>query len=146
MLTSIASAQSPYGIFENITDVGPVLKKGKTSYFPESQSYELSGSGANIWFTKDEFHYAYNKLSGNYTLTTRARLIGEGTDPHRKLGWMIRTSLDTASAMVSATVHGDGMAAIQYRKRSGMNIEEVKSPIKMPDIVQIERRGRSFFF
>ncbi len=138
-------AQNQIGLFDHATDVGPVLHKGNTTYNPGTQSYELSGAGANIWFDKDEFHYAYKKLSGEYILRTRARLVGEGLDPHRKFGWMIRTSLDTSAAMVCATVHGDGLTAIQYRKKNGGNIEEVKSPIRMPDIIQIERRGRSFF-
>lgn len=133
------------GIFEASADVGPVLHAGKTEYDSAGQSYKLSGSGANIWFRKDEFHYAYKRLKGNFILQTRGKLLGAGVDPHRKFGWMIRTELDTTAAMVCATVHGDGLTAIQYRKRAGMNIEEVKSPVKMPDVIQLERRGRSFF-
>ena len=34
------------------------------------------------------------------------RLLGKGVDPHRKFGWMVRSSLDTGSAMVCAAVHG----------------------------------------
>lgn len=134
------------GVFEQATDVGAVLHAGKTVYDPINQTYQLSGSGENIWFKKDEFHYAYKPLKGDFILHARGHLIGKGVDPHRKFGWMARSSLDTSSAMVSATVHGDGSAAIQYRKQAGMRIEEVKSPIKMPDVIQLERRGRSFIF
>lgn len=140
-----ALAQAPLGVFEATTDIGPVRHRGSTLYMPETQSYEISGAGANIWFNKDEFHYAYKKLNGNFILSMRGSLVGEGIDPHRKTGWMIRTSLDTSAAMVSATVHGDGLTAIQYRKRDEQNIEEVKSPIRNPDVIQLERRGRSFF-
>lgn len=139
------NAQNSTGIFENNTDVGPVKKVGGTSYDSETGTYTLSGSGANIWFKKDEFHFAHKKLKGNFILRARAKFLGEGVDPHRKLGWMVRTSLDTASTMVTATVHGDGLTAIQYRKKQAADIEEVKSPIKAPDIIQLERRGRSFF-
>lgn len=141
----VLSAQNSIGVFENSTDVGPVKFKGNTSYDAKTGTYMLSGAGANIWFKKDEFHFAYKKLNGDFILQTRAKLLGKGVDPHRKLGWMIRSGLDTSAAMVCATVHGDGLTAIQYRKNDGMDVEEVKSPIVMPDIIQIERRGRSFF-
>lgn len=137
-------AQSSFGIFENAVDVGPVLHKGNTSYDAENQSYTLSGSGANIWFSKDEFHYAYKKVEGDFILDARGKLLGEGVDPHRKFGWMVRSGMDTSAAMVCATVHGDGLTAIQFRKKNGMNVDEVKSPIKMPDVIRLERRGRSF--
>ncbi len=133
------------GIFKAASDVGPVLHPGNTDFDVAAQSYRLSGSGANIWFAKDEFHYAYSQISGNCLLQARGKLVGQGVDPHRKFGWMMRAGLDSTAAMVSATVHGDGLTAIQYRKHSGMNIEEVKSPVRMPDIIQLERRGRSFF-
>ena len=138
-------AQKTLGVFASAADVGPVVHKGETSYDNKSMKYRLSGAGANIWFKKDEFHYAYNKLSGDFILKTRAKLIGEGVDPHRKLGWMARSSLDTSATMISATVHGDGMTAIQFRKVAGENIEEVKSLVVMPEFIQLERRGRSFF-
>lgn len=138
-------SQNSNGIFTTSTDVGPVLHKGTTAYDAKTGEYRLTGSGANIWFKKDEFHYAYKQLNGNFILQTRAKLVGAGVDAHRKFGWMVRTGLDTSDAMVCATVHGDGLTAIQYRKRAGTNIEEVKSPVKMPDVIQLERRGRSFF-
>ncbi|MEZ4967658.1 MAG: biopolymer transporter TolR [Saprospiraceae bacterium] len=144
MPAAVLSAQNGPGIFEASVDVGPVLHAGKTEYDATAQTYRLSGSGANIWFAKDEFHYAYKKVSGDCIVQARGRLLGKGVDPHRKFGWMLRAGLDTSAAMVSATVHGDGLTAIQYRKRSGMNIEEVKSPVRMPDVIQLERRGRSF--
>lgn len=139
------SAQNPLGIFEQSTDVGPVLHPGKTEFDAATQSYRLSGAGANIWFKKDELHYASKQVKGNVILQCRGKLLGQGVDPHRKFGWMFRAGLDTSSAMVCATVHGDGLTAIQYRKVAGANIEEVKSPVKMPDVIELERRGRSFF-
>lgn len=145
LLSWVTMAQNPVGIFENHTDIGKVLHAGTATYDAANQTYELSGSGENIWFKKDELHFAYKKLKGDFILQTRANLIGKGTDPHRKLGWMARTNLDTTAAMVCVTIHGDGMTAFQYRKVANSNIEEVKSPIVNPDIFQLERRGRSYF-
>ena len=144
LMTFSAISQNPAGIFERTADVGPVRHAGKASYDPETQVYRLSGAGANAWFAQDEFHYAYKKLEGDFILQARGKWLGEGADPHRKFGWMARTGLDTSAAMVCATVHGDGLTAIQYRRRAGENVEQVISPVKMADVIQLERRGQSF--
>lgn len=138
-------AQNSVGIFENHADIGKVLQAGSAAYDKATQTYLMSGSGENIWFKKDELHFLYRKTVGDFIATTQAALSGKGTDAHRKTGWMYRSSLDTSAAMVSLTVHADGLTAFQYRKKSGTNIEEIKTPIIYPDILQLERRGRSFF-
>jgi TolB protein len=129
-------AQNQVGIFENHLDIGPVINKGSAIYDNASKVYTLTGSGENIWFKKDELHFAYKKIKGDFMLRT---------DLHRKSGWMARTGTDTSAAMVCLTVHGDGLTAFQYRKKNGMNIEEIKIPITGGDILQLERRGRSYF-
>ena len=143
LLTFHAKAQNSVGIFENHADIGNVLNKGNATF--ANGTYTLMGSGENIWFKKDELHFAYRKIKGNFMLTTQPAFVGKGTDLHRKTGWMARTSLDTSAAMITLTVHGDGLTAFQYRKKSGTNIEEIKTPIVAPDILQLERRGRSYF-
>ena len=145
LLSFRSMAQNPMGIFENHTDIGKVLHPGTATFDKATQTYLLSGSGENIWFKKDELHFLYRKTVGDFIATTQATLSGKGTDPHRKTGWMYRSSLDTSAAMVSLTVHADGLTAFQYRKKPGTNIEEIKAPIVHPDILQLERRGRSFF-
>jgi TolB protein len=145
-LISLSSvAQTSVGIFENHADIGQVLTAGTATYDKATQTYQLSGSGENIWFKKDELHFLYRKTVGDFIATTQATLSGKGTDAHRKTGWMYRSSLDTSATMVSLTVHADGLTAFQYRKKLGTNIEEIKTPVIHPDILQLERRGRSFF-
>ena len=140
-----AKAQNPVGIFENQSDIGPVLHQGTATFDKTSQTYQLTGAGENIWFKKDEFHFLWRKLKGDFIVTTQPSLQGKGVNPHRKSGWMIRTSLDTSAAMVCLTVHGDGLTCFQYRKNVNSNIEEIKIPIVNADILQLERRGRSYF-
>ena len=140
-----SKAQNAVGIFENHTDIGPVMTKGTAIYNNSTKVYTLTGSGENIWFKKDELHLVYKKIKGDFILTTQPNLIGKGTDPHRKSGWMARASTDTSSAMVCLTVHGDGLTAFQFRKKNGTNIEEIKIPMVGAEILQLERRGRSYF-
>jgi len=142
---STSYGQEEFGLFDHAIDIGPVLHKGTTSFNPHTGSYELSGAGANIWFAKDELHFTYKKLNGDFRLETEGHLIGEGVDTHRKFGWMVRVGLDTSAVMIAAAVHGDGLTSIQFRKQEGGNVEEVKSTMVMPNKIHLERRGRSFF-
>ena len=141
--SSYSSAQKP-GIFQKNSDVGAVVHKGSVQYNPSTQQYLITGSGVNIWDGHDEFHYAWRKIKGNFILQTRASFIGKGVDPHRKIGWMARSSLDTSSPMVIATVHGDGLTSLQYRKEQAGNVTQDTFTVRGPDMIQLERKGNQF--
>lgn len=129
------------GLFDGHSDVGKVIHPGKVVYDAASQQYLISGSGSNIWFMNDEFHFAWKKMKGNFILTARAKFLNKGTEPHRKFGCMIRQSLDSSAKMAAATIHGDGLTSFQYRLKSHTNVEEKQMKISSPDVVQLERRG-----
>jgi TolB protein len=133
------------GIFDDQTDIGSVKQlAGGAEYESQSQQYKIAGSGYNIWFDHDAFHYVWKKMTGDFILTTRVQFLGTGIELHRKLGWMIRTSLDPNSKHVSAVVHGDGLTSLQYRKTVDGQTEEIKSHITHADIIQIERKGNIY--
>src|SRR5688572_18846139 len=94
IMTVNVFSQNPVGIFENHADVGNPKKAGSAMYYENIQEYKLSGAGYNIWFGRDEFHYAYKKLKGNFIVTANFEFIGKGVDAHRKIGWMVRSNLD----------------------------------------------------
>ncbi|MRR23122.1 biopolymer transporter TolR [bacterium] len=142
----LASQQYSANIFEGNLDIGSCSIRGSVEFDPAEQQYILAGSGENIWFGADQFHFAWKKVSGDFILSADIRFIGEGNHAHRKAGWMIRSSLDTASAHVSAAVHGDGLASLQYRLYDGSETLERRSPVKAPDVIQLERRGDVFIF
>ena len=131
----------PIGEFERATDVGTVLNPGSTTYDSEHQTYSVSGSGTNMWNDKDEFQMVWKKLKGDFILDAQAKLIGAGVDPHRKLGWIIRRSLETGSAYADAAVHGDGLTSLQFRRTDGAKTEQVQSAVKGPDVLQLSRKG-----
>ncbi|MFL5741544.1 MAG: biopolymer transporter TolR [Flavisolibacter sp.] len=141
--TSISRAQNT-GLFEGHDDVGNVLHKGSLRYDDKTGNYTITGSGSNIWFKSDQFQYGWKKMKGNFILQARGKFLGTGHEAHRKTGWMIRSSLDTSASMAAATVHGDGLTSLQYRKKSGEDIEETRSAVSAPDVLQLERRGNRF--
>lgn len=143
------SAQDPTtGVFAHQGDIGIPKIAGSSSFDTESESYTLRGAGYNIWFERDEFHYLYNKLRGDFILTANFALVGKGTDPHRKVGWMVRPDTSDRSQHVSAVVHGDGLTVMQWRVLPGAFMRDPQDEIfatkSNVQIVQLERRGKTF--
>jgi TolB protein len=132
------------GQFENQTDVGMVTPPGSCEYDAEQHIYTITSAGANIWGDHDDFHFVWKRMRGDFIVTTRAEFIGAGANPHRKLGWMVRTSLDASSPNVSTGIHGDGLLTLQYRKTYGAPTEEMRIPLAGADVVQLERKGKTY--
>lgn len=135
---------SKTGIFESNVDIGTCLIKGTAEYNAEDQVYTLSGSGENMWFGRDAFHFAYNKMKGDFILQFEFSFIGKAKNPHRKVGWMVRNNTQEDSEHINGTVHDDGLTSIQYRKTKGGNTNEIKSAAQSPNIVQFERKGNLY--
>lgn len=144
-LSTYTQAQSSkFGIFENNTNIGNPKLNGTVEYNPNSQEYIISGSGTNMWFSSDQANFLWKKMKGDFIVTARLQFVGEGKELHRKFGWMVRNSLDSNSAHLNISIHGDGLTSIQYRKASGENTEEVRMNANLPDIIQIERKGQDY--
>ena len=143
MMISFANAQNSIGIFQQQTDIGNV-QAGSATYNAQTQEYTVEGSGNNIWFNHDGFHYVCTQLKGDFILRCNASLIGKGVEMHRKLGWMVRSSLDSTSACASVAVHGDGLTSLQYRKNNADSMKEVRSKLTGADVIQLERRGSMY--
>jgi Tol biopolymer transport system component len=139
-------ARPPVGEFEAHADVGSPKLAGTATYNAASQEYRLSAAGVNMWAERDEFHFAWKKLSGDFILQARVELLGKGVDPHRKAGWIVRQSLDADSPYADAVVHGDGLTSLQYRKTKGAITEQIQSAAKGADVIQLERKGKSYTF
>jgi TolB protein len=143
-LFAMAQQQS-IGIFDGQLDVGANTKPGSGAYLSQSRQYIISGAGYNIWFDHDEFHYVYKKIKGDFILYTRAEFVGwNGVEEHRKVGWMVRKSLDGNSAQVNAVEHGDGLTSLQFRRTTGATTEEIRSKITHASIIQLERKGNTY--
>jgi TolB protein len=140
-----ANAQTnQLGIFDDQTDVGPVKHKGSATFDAIEQQYHLEGSGTNIWTTHDEFHFVWKKMKGDFILRTNAEFIGKGVEEHRKIGWMVRSSLDTNSKHINAVVHGDGLTSLQFRRKVSGSTEEIKSTLTGANVIQLERKGNTY--
>jgi Tol biopolymer transport system component len=147
IFSSSFAGNGPIGIFEDHSDVGNPKHAGSVLYDDISQTYTLKGSGYNIWFGRDEFHYAYRKIKGDFILTANFAFVGKGVDPHRKIGWMVRESLEENASHYSAVLHGDGLTVMQWRPIKGAFMRDPQDEIFAPkaayQILQLERKGNS---
>ncbi|MCB9059611.1 MAG: PD40 domain-containing protein [Calditrichae bacterium] len=137
-------SQLPLGIFDLAKDVGNVSIPGKTEYDSQKQTFTLSGSGANMWFADDQFQFAYKQIKGDFILQADVEFIGEGTDPHRKAGWIVRNSLNPGAPHVNIAIHGDGLTSLQYRKKRAAETLEKRFALTNARTLQLERRGNVF--
>ena len=146
-LVSFAPAKK-IGVFQKSADIGNPKLAGSSEFVAQASEYKLKGSGYNIWFERDEFQYLFKKLSGDFTVTADFEFVGSGTDPHRKVGWMIRESLDDNASHISAVDHGDGLTVLQWRVKKGMAMrdpeDEIFSKEKNIQTIQVERKGDEY--
>ena len=129
------------GLFEGLSDIGSPALKGSVKYSEPGQEYRIKGSGENIWFGSDSFSFLWKKMEGDYIIQAEMAFVGEGTDPHRKAGLMIRKGLSADAPHVNCVIHGDGLTSLQYRKAGGADMEEIKFDIKGPGVLQLEKKG-----
>ncbi len=145
---TFAGGQNPqlsgHAEFQGKTDIGKCLIPGSLEYDKETQVYTIGGSGQNMWFKNDHFSYTWKKMTGNFILTARFRFLGDGVNPHRKTGWMVRKTLDNNSPYADAVIHGDGLTSLQFRRNFDRDTEEIAAGINLPDIIQFERTGNKF--
>src|ERR1017187_6777482 len=141
---TVYGQQNPVGIFEGHTDIGTNVKPGSATYIPETGQYVISGAGYNVWFDHDEFQYVWKKMKGDFIVYTRAEFLGTWVNYHRKVGWMVRKSLDGNSAQVNAVEHGDGLTSLQFRRTTGAQTEEHRMKLTRANMIQLERKGKQY--
>jgi len=66
-------------------------------------TYTMTASGADIWNTADEFHFAYKTLSGVGSIEAKVESVGN-TNAWAKCGVMIRDTLDAGSKFAAVYI------------------------------------------
>jgi TolB protein len=133
------------GIFEGSGDVGSVLHPGSVAYDPATDQYTVTGSGENMWFTKDAFYFVWKQATGDMTISADVTFLGKGSNPHRKAVLMVRQSLQSDSVYADIALHGVGLTSLQYRPDIAANTQEVQAKMSAPHTLQLEKHGDDFF-
>lgn len=129
------------GIFEGHGDLGELKHAGAARFDADRRTYTVSGSGSNMWFARDDFHFVWRKVAGDVALTASVAFVGPGTDPHRKACLMFRQSLEADAPYVDVALHGDGLTSLQFRDERGASTHEVQANVRYPRRLRLEKRG-----
>ena len=125
------------------TDIGTPGLAGSATF--NSGTFTVNGSGADIWSTSDNFHYAYESLTGDVTITARVA-TQQNTNAWAKSGVMIRETTAANSSFVHVFVTPGHGVNIQYRPSTGasaVQLAQVARPVA-PEWVRLVRSGSTF--
>ncbi len=108
-------------------------------------TYTINASGADIWGTADQFHFAYKEItSGNATIIARIDSL-ENTDPYAKAGVMIRDTLEPGARNGGLFVTPEHGTRFQQRVttdavyQTTLYVNDVNDPTWAPNWVKLER-------
>jgi hypothetical protein len=136
------------GVFDQSLDIGDPALQGCSSFDNKENKYTLTGAGYNIWFDRDEFHYLFKEMEGDFKLKTQLGFYGEGKDPHRKVGIMVRDGTADDAPHITATLHGDGLTVLQWRAAKGKEMRDPEDEIFAAEsdyaVLELERTGNGF--
>lgn len=110
-------------------------------YFLEEPAgtYTVKGSGEDIYYFEDQFHFAYKEITGKVEIIAKIESL-ENTDPFARAGVMIRDTLDPNSRNVAVFITPENGVRYQYRQvvadETGRLFEE---GLTAPYWVKVER-------
>ena len=125
------------------SDIGSPAMAGSAAYTPATNSWVVSGGGADIWNTSDSFNYASEALSGNGSAIVKVQSQGN-TSVWAKAGLMLRN--DTSAGSVFADVVVTPANGIVFQYRSAANAAAVTSAasdgiVSAPIWLKLSRSG-----
>jgi hypothetical protein len=102
-------------------------------------TFTMSGEGADIWDTSDQFHFAWQQLSSSGSIVAKVLSV-QDTDPWAKAGVMIRDTLDadSAHAMVAVTP-GNGVWFGRRTAAGDISVSDSLAGLTAPYWVKLER-------
>ena len=122
-------------------DVGAVGAAGDASY--DAGTFTVSGSGADIWGSADEFHFVYQTLDGNGEVVARVTSQTD-TNGWAKAGVMIRDDLAAGSQHAMMAVTPGNGASMQWRATAGATSNSVGGgDATLPKWVKMVRAGET---
>lgn len=95
------------GVFDFTADIGNTLGIGNTIQTGANE-YLIYASGGDIWNQADEFHYAYNQVTGNVRVSASFAWQDVGWNDWAKMGVMLRESTNADSVHYSSLTRKGG--------------------------------------
>lgn len=129
------------------SDIGAVAAAGSSSYDAATGTFTVIGSGADIWGSADEFHYATRSvpLAGDGTITARVVSL-TNTHAWAKVGIMLRETATANSKHADVFVTPGNGISMNQRSSNGANTSLVAmtSGLQAPYWLRLTRAGNTF--
>ena len=120
-------------------DIGATAAAGNAGV--RGQTFIVTGSGSDVWGSADEFHFVYQKISGDLEIKARVSSLTI-TDPWAKAGVMIRKTLeDNSSHAVMVMSAANGLAFQRRTSPGGSSSHTAGTNITTPYWVKLTRSG-----
>lgn len=151
VLSVTAVMAAPVGEFTDHRDIGRPRHAGSATYDAATRTYRVTGGGQNMWAARDDFHYAFRQMSGDFRATVDLKFTSptpkEGAPGflHRKGGIVVRQDLDTDSAYVDVLRMGNEQMSIQYRETKGGLTHLIWINTPRQATVRMEKLGDYFY-
>lgn len=100
------------------TAIGYLDTSGGLTPLSAGDSFEVRGSGSDIWYDRDGFFYVFTELSGDGSIKTRLDGL-EAPHDWSKAGVMIRESLDPSARNVLLHTSARNGSVLQARETTG---------------------------
>jgi hypothetical protein len=113
----------PIGVFAGQADVGAAIAPGAATF--ADGTYTIRSAGYNVWYTRDEFRFLFNTMSGDVSLAADIAYPAGGFGDHKAL-LVIRQSLDDDAKEAFVALHGDGMFHLAKRPEQGQRISDME--------------------
>jgi endo-1,4-beta-D-glucanase Y/regulation of enolase protein 1 (concanavalin A-like superfamily) len=125
------------------SDIGAVGIAGSAAY--TNGVFTIQGSGADIWGTSDQFNYARENATNDFTITARVSTLS-GVNAWAKSGVMIRGTASTNSAYVAVYVTKGNGVSMQGRTSNGAGAIDIarQAGLTAPYWVRLVRSGSTF--
>jgi hypothetical protein len=122
-------------------DIGDVAFSGGAAY--ANGSFTIQGSGADIWGSNDAFHFVYQTVTGDRTISARVVSV-QNLNAWVKTGVMLRGAINSASGYVAVYVTPGKGIAMQWRSPAGGPPQNVQVPGVAPRFVRLVKSGDTF--
>ena len=126
----------------NCADIGYTTPAGSQTL--SSGIWTIQGAGSDIFGTADQFHYVWQALSGDGSVSAQV-LTQSNTSSSAKAGVMLRQSADPGSAYYAVYVTPGTGLKVQYRKSQGASAVTVSTVSgTVPAYLRVSRVGNTF--
>jgi hypothetical protein len=145
--TTTSSTTLPVGACPSLWtcgDIGNPAPAGSQSFDPNTRTWTLNASGADITGASDEFRFASRTLTGDGSISARVA-TQTSTSSNAKAGVMLRASTDPAAPNYAVLVSPGVGIKVQERATLGGTTAKLANPAgTTPAYLKVSRVGNTF--